>query len=219
MSDEEKFNEAIEAILADRSPRRVARDLSAEEQEMLHVAQLLHGSSAPSPEPEFVERLHQQIFASPRRVSRRTAFLSGVGALAAGLLAGIGIERKVVDSENQPPSALVPVWGKWYRVASVADLEDGAVRAFSAGAIRGFVIKQNGQIRALSSICTHMGCGLVYAAQKRALECPCHGASFNLSGQLNVGPGGYGTSSNRTIPPLPRLVFRIREGSVEVLGA
>ena len=43
------------------------------------------------------------------------------------------------------------------------------------------------QIRALGAVCTHMGCTLQFRPDWSDLRCPCHGASFDLSGALANG--------------------------------
>jgi cytochrome b6-f complex iron-sulfur subunit len=50
------------------------------------------------------------------------------------------------------------------------------------------IINNNGTYVALSDICTHAGCALSYNNSNQKLNCPCHGASFNLSGNVLSGP-------------------------------
>jgi nitrite reductase/ring-hydroxylating ferredoxin subunit len=175
------------------------------------MAQLLRGSQPREPDPAFVERLRDNLLSPRKRISRRSAFLASIGTLAAGVLAGFGIERAVSS-----PGTLKPVAGRWIPVARVADVQEGAVLPFSAGAVQGFLLHQNGQYRALSRICTHMGCFLKYDKPDGALLCPCHGAQFDLSGELMSGPGGYG--STIIIPPLPKLHVRVNGENVEIYG-
>ncbi|MGH2443635.1 MAG: Rieske (2Fe-2S) protein, partial [Chloroflexota bacterium] len=215
MSGSDRFDDAIDELINDRSPRSNAAGLGADEQEMLRMAQLLRGSRAESPDPQFVDRLHGRL-AKPGRVSRRTAFVSGVAALAAGLAAGIGLSR----SGNHPSTttgnnqALVGSNGTWFRVASVAEVGDGAVLPFTAGAVQGVLINHAGQLRAMSRVCTHMGCTLRFQPAQQNLECPCHGATFALDGwQSGVNP------YQRALPPLPALRVRVRGQAIEVLGA
>lgn len=215
MSDSERLDRALEDLLAGRSPRAAAEALDSEEQRMLRVAQLLRGSRSAEPEPEFVESLHERLFPQPHGVSRRTAFLGGITALAAGVIGGLGLERLgQLGRENPPPEALVGPRGQWVAVASESELPHGAVKSFTAGHIQGYLINRRGTIRALSRICTHMGCQLEFAAKDQSFVCPCHGAWFNMSGQLTSGPGGYGYSV--TLPPLPEIKVRQRNGAIEV---
>lgn len=211
MSDD-RLDQALDKLLANESPRGELFGLEPEEQKMLRMAQLLRGSKPESARPDFVDRLHDEIFPQPSRVSRRTAFISGLGALAAGVLAGIGLDR-VKTTAKPAYTALVGRNGKWVPVASVADVKEGAVHGFRAGAIQGFLINQGGQYRALSRICTHMGCSLNFkkGPQAQGFVCPCHGAEFDMNGHLIYGVGGY-----NSLPPLPELDVRVNGEAVEV---
>ena len=212
MSESERFDKAIEKLLADQSPRSELSGLDEEEQHMLRMAQLLRGSQGQDPRPEFVERLHDRVFPGPRKVSRRTAFLSGLGALAAGLFAGIGLDRSTQGTSKKEALPSLVGNGKWVPVAQVADVPPGAIRAFTAGAIQGYVINHGGRLRAMSRICTHMGCALNFKQSEQAFVCPCHGAEFDMSGHLRYGAGKY----SQPLPPLPRLSVRVNGQAVEV---
>jgi nitrite reductase/ring-hydroxylating ferredoxin subunit len=217
MSDSEQFDRAIEKLLADQSPRQEALSLDEEEQRMLRLAQLLRGSRSQTPSPEFVDRLRDRIMPGSRRVSRRTAFLSGLGAMAAGLLAGVGLDRASQGSSNQAGSGsstpLIPKGeGTWVAVARVSEVPPGSIRAFDTGALQGFVINRGGNFRAISRICTHMGCKLKFARSQQALVCPCHGAEFDMNGNNLSGPGGY----INPLPRLPSVDVRVNGESVEV---
>jgi Rieske Fe-S protein len=45
---------------------------------------------------------------------------------------------------------------------------------------------ENDQYYALSGLCTHLNCTL--RPSKNFLRCPCHGSTFNLSGEVLRGP-------------------------------
>lgn len=215
MSDSEHLDRALEDLLAGRSPRAAARDLEPDEQQMLRFAQMLRGSRSQEPASEFVESLHERLFPQPHGVSRRTAFLGGLTALAAGIVGGLGLERLgLFGPDTGSQHALVGANGRWVAVASESELPHGAVRAFQAGHVQGYLVNHHGTVRALSRICTHMGCQLDFAPDEQAFICPCHGAEFSLSGKLTYGPGGYGYSV--TLPPLPEIKVRQRNGAVEV---
>lgn len=40
---------------------------------------------------------------------------------------------------------------------------------------------------AVSAICTHKGCGVVYKPDDRCFQCPCHGSKFAESGKVSKG--------------------------------
>jgi cytochrome b6-f complex iron-sulfur subunit len=216
MSESDRFDEAIEKIVADHSPRAEVGGLSAEEQRMVRMAQLLHGGQTHTVDPAFSERLHARLFGGGRRYSRRTAFLSGLGALAAGLLAGLGLDRSLNGGSGTKQSALPLVGknGRWVPVAQVVDLPHGAVRSFSAGALDGYLINHHGQLRAVSRICTHMGCSVNFNNSEQHFVCPCHGAEFDVNGRFLYGPGGRPYSPALT--PLPGIGVRVKGSAVEV---
>jgi nitrite reductase/ring-hydroxylating ferredoxin subunit len=213
MSDE--FERALDRLAQDESPRIELEHLGEDERRMVHMAQLIRGSRGGEMRPDFAGELRERMAAQPRVISRRAAFLSGAGALAAGLLAGIGLDRfsrGASPASTGPRQALVGKDGKWFPVAQVADLPHGAVKAFRAGAVQGFLINNHGTVRALSRICTHMGCSLNFEGGEQSFVCPCHGAEFDLQGQSRYGPGGY----RQTLPPLPAISVRVRDGTIHV---
>lgn len=215
MTEFERFDEALERLLADESPRAVTEGMSDEEERMLRMAQLLHGSRGQAPNEAFVEDLHDRLVTRPRRISRRTAFVSGAGALAAGVLAGVGLDRTIggSSSNNENAQPLVGKNGRWMQVARVAEVPDGAIRTFSAGAVNGFLINRGGTFKALSRMCTHMGCALNVSNSERAFVCPCHGAEFDLDGWQSYRQAKrYG----QALPPLPKIRVRIKGEHVEV---
>jgi len=50
-----------------------------------------------------------------------------------------------------------------------------------------FIIRQDGRLFVLSSICTHRRC-LVDAEPDHSFYCPCHGSTFGPDGQVTHGP-------------------------------
>jgi len=125
------------------------------------------------------------------RLSRRELLQAGLGA-AAGMAAGVvGMSLRTPD-EPQPGAGgddvpLVAGEGFWTEVATLADVPVGTALRFSTAAFDGFVVNDGGEIRALSSVCTHMGCTLHFRPDWQDLRCPCHGASFDLAGRLANG--------------------------------
>ena len=49
-----------------------------------------------------------------------------------------------------------------------------------------FVYKDHEGIRAVSAVCTHLGCILEKTTD--GFECPCHGSCYNLDGEVLSGP-------------------------------
>ncbi len=44
------------------------------------------------------------------------------------------------------------------------------------------------QVRALSAVCTHLGCIVKWDGAKSLLLCPCHAATFDVNGNVTGGP-------------------------------
>lgn len=215
MSDETRFEQALEKVLADRSPKDDLTELAPEEQRMVEMAQLLRGSVGGVPNPMFRERLRRDVLGR-RGVSRRAAILSSLGTLAAGLAVGLGLNRVFNwGTGSRSPAAAGPA-GRWVAIAQVHDVPEGTIRTFKADAVQGFLVHRNGEFRALSRSCTHMGCTLNYQKVDRSFVCPCHGAEFDLTGQMVNGPGGYYSQSLRS---LAKLQVRVKNDAVEVWSA
>ena len=243
------FDGFVDTLLEGRrpSPNQVANG----EGPMARLAAELAAAGDPvhgDPDPPFVEQLRLrmrdadagiaavQAWALPTavrmgraRLTRRDLFRVGVGA-AAGLAAGAG-----VISILRPPSRpslggdgdLVGD-GEWVQVASLADLPVRAAVRFSTAAFDGYVVNDAGTIRALSSVCTHMGCTLTYRPDWQDLRCPCHGASFDLSGRLANGRASWSAGSGYRgdtsaypldLPPLVRPKVKVSGNSVLVWTA
>jgi glycine/D-amino acid oxidase-like deaminating enzyme/nitrite reductase/ring-hydroxylating ferredoxin subunit len=65
------------------------------------------------------------------------------------------------------------------REGSIIDVEGR-----SAGIYR----SQAGDLRAVSAVCTHMGCTLGWNPVDRTWDCPCHGSRFSADGLVTHGP-------------------------------
>lgn len=215
----EDFERALDRVAAGHSPLDELASLSPEERQMVRMAQLLRGSTGQAMRPGFSSELHGRLSASSGRVSRRAAFMTAIGTLAAGILAGLGLDRFVnrsTPSDTASPPVIEMKNGRWMPVATVAELPDGAIRSFKAGAVQGFVMKRGGELRAVSRICTHMPCALNFEQQDQTLVCPCHGAEFNLQGR-HIPDVNYGYT--KPLPPLPRVKVRSNGDQIEVWSA
>jgi cytochrome b6-f complex iron-sulfur subunit len=129
------------------------------------------------------------------RLTRRQLLQGGLVG-AAGLAAGaIGVTILGRQPDRDPiwddGGGLVGGQGVWEPVANLADLPAGAAVRFSTTAFDGYIVNDAGEIRALSSVCTHMGCTLEFRSAWGDLRCPCHGASFDLKGELANGRGRW----------------------------
>ena len=237
----DRFESYLDALLGEGrpSPDDVAdRDEAEMARLAAELAATARGSADAGPDPAFVEQLRRRMreadagIASVRtpppvrgtaaqpagtqawRLSRRDVLRAGFGA-AAGLAAGlVGVSLRPrsdapIDTDRGP---LVAGEGYWAEVATVNDVPPGSAMRFSTPAFDGFIVNDGGTIRALSSVCTHMGCTLHFRPDWQDLRCPCHGASFDLAGQLANGrsrwrqTGGYAGDASAYPIELPDLV-------------
>lgn len=51
-----------------------------------------------------------------------------------------------------------------------------------------FVVRHGNFIKAVSAICTHLGCTVRWVGERNRWECPCHGSIFNYEGIRIAGP-------------------------------
>lgn len=185
---------------------------------------------ADGPRPEFVERLRGQLAdqaqaqaqAEPpppawRPAPRRRVLTAGVLA-AVGAAAGVAGDRMAIAggrSGGQPSaseSTLEPSHGTWQPVAVASDLPEGAVVDFDLGTLSGYVRRVSGRVQAVSRTCTHQGCRLDLTPARDELACPCHGATFALTGENLTHP----LKTGERLPALPRLAVRETDGSIQV---
>jgi nitrite reductase/ring-hydroxylating ferredoxin subunit len=168
------------------------------------------------------------------RISRRQLLAGGVmgaAGIAAGAL-GASVLRPAEDGSGgmiwDDGSDLIAGEGEWVEVARLTDVPAGGAVRFSTAAFDGFVVNDEGEIRALSATCTHMGCTLRWRQGWRDLRCPCHGASFDLQGRLANSrnrwrdQGGYADDERAypiELPDLIRPAIKVEQDRVFVWTA
>jgi nitrite reductase/ring-hydroxylating ferredoxin subunit len=253
----ERFERYLDALLAGGRPLPDDVG-DRDEAEMARLAAEMSAAADPEeggPDPAFLDQLRLRMrhadqgiasvqeplpvrpgLGGPRsriRVTRRQLLqggLIGAAGLAAGA-AGMSILRPA-DGEREwiwdDGSGLVAGDFEWVAVANVAEVPVGGAVRFTTAAFDGYVVNDHGQIRALSSVCTHMGCTLQFRPSWRDLRCPCHAASFDLAGQLANGrdrwrqTGGYRGDERAypiELPDLVRPEVRVEDGQVLVKTA
>jgi nitrite reductase/ring-hydroxylating ferredoxin subunit len=228
----EHFARYLDSLLEGERP--VPDDVADDEALMARLAAEMTAAGLadePTPDVAFVEQLRLRMRDADRgiaavsnlqlpgigrmRLSRRDLLRTGVGAaigLAAGGAAVAILRDPTIRTAFVDPGRSLAPEGEWTPVARLADLPPGAVTRFQTAAFEGFLVNDEGDIRALSSVCTHMGCTLAYRPERNDLRCPCHGASFDLYGNLANGSdrwsrrGGYDGDVQAYPIQLPPLV-------------
>ncbi|MDT7633837.1 MAG: hypothetical protein QOI50_5767 [Pseudonocardiales bacterium] len=217
-------------LLRGRRPRPFRADDDDAAQLRAAIALRAARPGAGAPREEFVTGLHRRLAEElarddadrdtpsptppPAAVDRTRRRLVQGASIAAGAAAiGAGVDHVLSHpSDAGGDETLRPNTGQWHTVVASADLPEGGVRAFDLGTVIGFVARNEGQLGAVSGVCTHLGCRLALNAAARRLDCPCHNASFALGGQLlhyqlAVAPR-----------PLPHLQVREVDGTVQVFA-
>jgi cytochrome b6-f complex iron-sulfur subunit len=67
------------------------------------------------------------------------------------------------------------------------------------------VIRTNEGIQAISLVCTHLGCLVIWESEKNVYHCPCHDAQFDKNGKVLAGP-----------PPMPLEKLKVDVSGSEV---
>ncbi|HEX8552032.1 MAG TPA: Rieske (2Fe-2S) protein [Abditibacteriaceae bacterium] len=116
---------------------------------------------------------------SSRRAFLRTASVAVVGAAGAA---------SVAAAEAEPKGAETPV-----RVLGLKDnaalQKVGGSKVIENGAEKIIVARTDSDSYvACSAICTHKGCEVEYHHDDKLFICPCHGARFDLQGNVVRGP-------------------------------
>jgi len=68
--------------------------------------------------------------------------------------------------------------------------------------------KADNEVRALSAVCTHLGCTVQWHAEEKKFICPCHQGIYGFNGNVLSGP---------PLRPLEKLQVKVRNEQVFVL--
>lgn len=147
--------------------------------------------------------------------SRRTLFTGGT--VAAASLVGAAAIGAGVGHALEPQTNLNPrIRGEaWLPVASLEQLGQDPIR-FTTDAISGYIIRppentSNEPIIAFSAACTHLGCLVQWQKDKRLFPCPCHGRTFDATGNPV-----YNDQSQPHYMSLPRIDTKVENGQIYV---
>lgn len=117
---------------------------------------------------------------------RRREFLSKAWKWCLGLIGVAGVWTTWDVLQPLPASGF---GGKVRTIAPEAVPETGVVEVPAA---RAYLVRIDGEIRALSEKCTHLGCRVPFCESSSQFECPCHGSAFNRAGEYRAGPAPRG---------------------------
>ena len=140
-----------------------------------------------------------------------TATLTAVGVLgvpAVRFAAGASLEQRVEHwVPIGPPDKIAP--NDFTRVVYELRVKDAWREVTKEGLIYVRPIQvagASGEFRALSAVCTHLGCNVRWRPEDSQFACPCHAGLYDANGDVISGP-----------PPRPlrKLETRVTNGVLE----
>jgi cytochrome b6-f complex iron-sulfur subunit len=89
-----------------------------------------------------------------------------------------------------------------------SELSEGGIKKVVVNGKAVGVVMTDGQLHALSLVCTHLGCIVNWQADDKVFLCPCHASMFDANGAVLRGPAPR---------PLPSYEVRV-SGNTVVVG-
>lgn len=162
------------------------------------------------------DSITQMLSDSP--VTRRRALSLFIGTAASSIAAGFAaISARFLWGSRASRSAAAAV--SLGKLGDLPEFSDPTERLITVHRLDGyfseerreriFLWKDAGKLCAISSTCTHLGCGVSWDPAVRVFRCPCHGGLYRADGTVAGGPPPR---------PLERLPIEIRQGEVFVRG-
>ena len=138
----------------------------------------------------------------PEPVEERRGFIKflcvAIGGLVSALPFGAGIWAYLNPLTREKSSSgdgfirvttldAIPANGIPAKFSVIADKEDAwnKFKGISIGAV--YLRKVDGKVKALHTVCPHLGCFIDYRAGKNDFYCPCHNSNFKLNGDILSG--------------------------------
>jgi cytochrome b6-f complex iron-sulfur subunit len=126
--------------------------------------------------------------------------------LGAGLLGSLASFVYPVLRYLAPPQ-VVDLGGDEVVAGKIGDTKPSGSKIFRFGTRPALLLMTpEGEYRALSAVCTHLGCTVQYRNDLREIWCACHNGLYDLNGRNISGP-----------PPRPLEVFQIHVRGDEIV--
>jgi len=122
----------------------------------------------------------------------RRSFLSTAWKVSFGLLAAAGV---ITSWDLLKPNLAAGLDVIIKTVSPDAVPSAGVLEVPKA---RGYLVKVEDDVLALSEVCTHLGCRVPYIDENTRFECPCHGSKFTREGNYIEGPAPRGMDEYAT---------------------
>jgi glycine/D-amino acid oxidase-like deaminating enzyme/nitrite reductase/ring-hydroxylating ferredoxin subunit len=79
------------------------------------------------------------------------------------------------------------------KLVELADLAPGEARVVKyEGASLALYKEEDGTLHAVNPVCTHAKCTVGWNNAEKSWDCPCHGARYDMDGEVLTGPAGKG---------------------------
>lgn len=154
-----------------------------------------------------------------KEISRRQ-FL-GIATGLIGAILGIGLGFPAI-AYIIGPALREQEAQEWIRLGSTAKVEPGVPTLFKVKIERqtGWIVNEEElsiyvltdtgrEFRAMSNICTHLGCRVRWITDQELFFCPCHNAAFDKDGKVASGPPPR---------PLDEYQVKVEDDQLFVLG-
>jgi menaquinol-cytochrome c reductase iron-sulfur subunit len=160
--------------------------------------------------------------ASGVSLENRRSFLGallGVGSIFVGALLSVPLIRfalfpllrRTTELKGSPVGELRELSSLTEPVMRTIQIEqvDGWRKAISEKSV--YITKdKQGRLRALTSVCPHLGCTVPWNKEKNQFICPCHGAAFAPDGARVTGPSLRGMDPLQTFEQDGQLQVRFQ---------
>ena len=97
------------------------------------------------------------------------------------------------------------------KVGPAEDIAPGSAKIVKMGVRPVLVLRtRDGELRAMSAVCTHLQCTVQFRPDLNAIHCACHDGKYDLAGRNVSGPPPR---------PLDTLAVEVRDGTLYVKRA
>jgi Rieske Fe-S protein len=101
--------------------------------------------------------------------------------------------------------------GKPKRVNVVGQTHDAWLRLDSVKLGACWLVRSaSGDLRAFSTVCPHLGCGVDWNDSTKKFDCPCHGSVFDTDGRCVAGPSPRGMDELEVVTTGDEVKVRYR---------